>query len=324
MLSAQSYKRLLKNVRVVGSGRPYGTMVLWYYGTMVLWYYGTMVLWYYGTMVLWYYGTMVLWYYGTMVLWYYGTMVLWYYGTMVLWYYGTMVLWYYGTMVLWYYGTMVLWYYGTMVLWYYGTMVLWYYGTMVLWYYGTMVLWYYGTMVLWYYGTMVLWYYGTMAELSQLRVLRPLVGTTYDAYIAQKTATSRLRAVLSTTPSLVGDFPGQKQNPLLSKLQNDTPHCRGHVKDMSIWALSGTPLNNKKPFLSVIGVKRGEIRILLRIPRVKYRVIKYGFGRQKVRQKVQKYKVQKVQRTRTLPTLPPPPPPGRGSDSLASKILSGF
>ena len=234
MLSAQSYKRLLKNVRVVGSGRPYGTMVLWYYGTMVLWYYGTMVLWYYGTMVLWYYGTMVLWYYGTMVLWYYGTMVL------------------------------------------------------------------------WYYGTMVLWYYGTMAELSQLRVLRPLVGTTYDAYIAQKTATSRLRAVLSTTPSLVGDFPGQKQNPLLSKLQNDTPHCRGHVKDMSIWALSGTPLNNKKPFLSVIGVKRGEIRILLRIPRVKYRVIKYGFGRQKVRQKVQKYKVQKVQRTRTLPTLPPP------------------
>ena len=154
------------------------------------------------------------------------------------------------------------------------------------------------------YGTMVLWYYGTMAELSQLRVLRPLVGTTYDAYIAQKTATSRLRAVLSTTPSLVGDFPGQKQNPLLSKLQNDTPHCRGHVKDMSIWALSGTPLNNKKPFLSVIGVKRGEIRILLRIPRVKYRVIKYGFGRQKVRQKVQKYKVQKVQRTRRGPHTP--------------------
>ena len=61
-------------------------------------------------------------------------------------------------------------------------MVLWYYGTMVLWYYGTMVLWYYGTMVLWYYGTMVLWYYGTMAKFSQLRVLRPLVGTTYDAY----------------------------------------------------------------------------------------------------------------------------------------------
>ena len=35
MLSAQSYKRLLKNVRVVGSGRPYGTMVLWYYGRVV-------------------------------------------------------------------------------------------------------------------------------------------------------------------------------------------------------------------------------------------------------------------------------------------------
>ena len=85
-----------------------------------------------------------------------------------------------------------------MVLWYYGTMVLWYYGTMVLWYYGTMVLWYYGTMVLWYYGTMVLWYYGT----------------TYDAYIAQKMAISRLRPVLSTDPSLVGDFPGQKKNPL--------------------------------------------------------------------------------------------------------------
>ena len=36
--------------------------------------------------------------------------------------------------------------------------------------------------------------------------------------------------------------------------------------------------------------KKGEIWILLRIPRVKYRVIKCGFGHQKVRQKVQKYK----------------------------------
>ena len=65
---------------------------------------------------------------------------------------------------------------------------------------------------------MVLWYYGTVAKFLQLRVLRPLVGTTYDAYIAQKMAISRLRAVLSTAPSLVGDFPGQKKKPTIKQI----------------------------------------------------------------------------------------------------------